>query len=53
MGEEILTFGDIEIEKQKLYCYECIRSEVFCKKGVLGLDLQLYQKRDSGTCVFL
>ena len=22
MGKEILTFGDIEIEKNKFYCYE-------------------------------
>ena len=23
MGKEILTFGDIEIKKHKLYCYKC------------------------------
>ena len=24
MGKEIITFGDIEIEKHKCLCYECL-----------------------------
>ena len=36
MGKEILTFGGIEIEKDKFYCY---KSNIFQKMQILSVNI--------------